>query len=61
MANPLVSYIRESREELRKVVWPSRRETANHTLLVIALSVFLAIFLGAMDYLLNQLLKLVVK
>lgn len=57
----LVRYMIESKVELKKVVWPTRQETINHTLLVIGISLGLAIFLGALDYFfslgLEQLLK----
>lgn len=45
----ILSYFRESREELKKVVWPSRRETRNNTLMVIGISLFVAAFLGLVD------------
>ncbi len=47
------------REELRHVNWPSRSEAIYLTLVVIAGSVILAIFLGAFDYLFEYLLKLI--
>ncbi|MBI3572957.1 MAG: preprotein translocase subunit SecE [Candidatus Kerfeldbacteria bacterium] len=53
MAFRLFNYFRESREELRKVVWPSRTETRNNTLLVIGITLFIAVFLGAIDIGLN--------
>ncbi len=53
MANPLVSYLKQALEELKKVVWPSRQETIQHTLIVVGLSLGLALFLGAIDYGLN--------
>lgn len=49
MANSLVKYLRESREELKKVVWPSAKETRNNTLTVIGISVFISLFLGVLD------------
>ena len=49
MAFNLIHYLRESREELKKVVWPNRQETRNNTLLVIGISLFIALFLGAID------------
>lgn len=49
MALRLISYFRESREELKKVVWPSRLETRNSTLLVIGISAFVSVFLGLID------------
>lgn len=52
--NRLGRYLKESREELRKVIWPSRAETVRHTLLVIVISVSVAVFLGVIDYALTQ-------
>ncbi|MDP3986060.1 MAG: preprotein translocase subunit SecE [Candidatus Veblenbacteria bacterium] len=54
MANPLVTYFKGAFEELKKVVWPTKREILQHTLVVVGLSLALAIFLGAVDYLLNM-------
>ncbi|MBI2098999.1 preprotein translocase subunit SecE [Candidatus Uhrbacteria bacterium] len=52
MFNKLVNYFKESKTELKKVTWPTRREAANHTLLVIGISLGVAIFFGVLDYLL---------
>lgn len=60
MANRIISYFRESREELKKVLWPTRRQTVNDTLLVIAISLFVAVFLGALDFGLSYALELLV-
>lgn len=43
------AYFKDSYSELRRVVWPTRTEIINHTLIVIAMSIFVAIFLGALD------------
>lgn len=54
--NPLswfVSYVRESREEMRKVTWPSRQETTKYAVIVIALSLLIAGFFGGLDWVLN--------
>ena len=53
MSNPLVSYLRGAFEELKKDVWPTKNEIIQHTLVVIGLSLFLALFLGGVDYLLS--------
>jgi len=53
MANQLVSYLKGAFEELKKVVWPTKNEIIQHTLVVIGLSLFLALFLGGVDYLLS--------
>jgi len=61
MANKLANYIKASVEEMKKVTWPTKKETYNYTLLVISLSLAVAAFLGALDYLFNLLLGLVIK
>lgn len=54
MANSLVTYFKGAWEELKKVIWPTKHEIIQHTLVVIGLSLFLAAFLGAVDFLLNM-------
>lgn len=44
------NYINETRGEMKRVNWPSRKQTINYTLIVIAVSVFTAFFLGLFDY-----------
>lgn len=46
-------YLQESMEEMKKVTWPSKKETYNYTLLVIGISLAVAAFLGILDYLFN--------
>jgi len=58
MANKITNYINQSKAELKKVVWPTKKQTRNHTLLVIGISLALAAFLGAVDFGLNKLLEL---
>lgn len=55
--NPIIKYFQDSRQELKKVSWPSKEETTNSTILVIAVSLGVASFLGAIDYGLNRLLE----
>ncbi len=51
--NKAINYIKESKTELKKVVWPSKKEATNHTLLVIGISIGVAILLGIFDYIFN--------
>jgi len=51
MANRLVQYFLDAKAELKKVSWPTRRETLKHTVLVVVISLLVAAFLGALDYL----------
>lgn len=57
MFSKLTTYIRETRTELKRVVWPSRQETMRHTLTVIGISVAVAVFLGALDIVFQFLLE----
>ena len=51
MFNRLITYIKESRAELKKVVWPTRQEATRSTLAVIVISGAVALFLGGLDFL----------
>ena len=51
--NPVSRYLLESYVELRKVIWPTRPQIVNHSLLVIGLSLALAAYFGIVDYVLN--------
>ena len=46
----LTNYIKASFEEMKKVTWPTKKETRNYTYLVIGISLAVAAFLGALDY-----------
>lgn len=52
--NKIVNYFKESAEEMKKVTWPTRKETYNYTLLVIAISLGVALFLGLLDYIFSS-------
>lgn len=57
----LVNYIKGSVEEMKKVTWPTKKETYNYTLLVVGISLAIAIFLGALDFLFTWLLEISIK
>ena len=48
--NAIVRYFRETWFELKKVSWPTRSEAINLTLIVVAVTGFLAIVLGVLDW-----------
>ena len=48
--NPLVSYVKESKEELKKVSWPSRKTIVRDTFIVLGISIAMGLFFGALDY-----------
>jgi len=61
MLNKLIQYIKDSKRELKKVVWPTKKEVQNHTLLVIAFSLVVAFFLGMVDFGLTELVSYILK
>jgi preprotein translocase subunit SecE len=60
MLNKLTRYIRESLEEMKKVTWPTRKETRSYTILVIIISVGVAFFLGGLDFIFNYILQYII-
>ncbi|MFU8878230.1 MAG: preprotein translocase subunit SecE [Wenzhouxiangellaceae bacterium] len=46
-----LGYVRETDVERRKVVWPSRQETFQTTLIVLVITIIVAIILAIMDFL----------
>lgn len=61
MIAKFIQYIKDSKAELKKVVWPTKKQLLNHTLLVIAVSLAVAAFLGIIDYGLTKLIELIIK
>jgi len=57
MFDKIKNFFAESRQELRHVNWPTRAEAIRLTAVVIGISLGLAVFLGAFDYLFTYLLK----
>lgn len=48
--NRLARYVRDSYFEMKKVSWPTRKETIKLTIVVIVISISVAVFLGVLDY-----------
>jgi preprotein translocase subunit SecE len=58
--NPIIRYFQDTREELRKVSWPTQDETIRLSVIVLGTTVAFAIFLGLLDLLFQQLVGLLV-
>jgi len=54
------NYLREVVFELKKVVWPSRKETLGSTAVVLTIVGLTAVFLGIVDLILSRLVKILV-
>lgn len=51
--NTVLSYVKDTQVEVRKVVWPTRQETLQTTMIVIIMVVIVALILWAFDSLLG--------
>ncbi len=54
-------FVREVLAEFRKVTWPSRPELANSTVVVVAVTVVLALFLGGVDIALARVVERILR
>lgn len=52
-------FFREVKLELRKVVWPTRKQTTGTTAVVVVFVFVVAVFLGVFDYSLSKLVQVV--
>ncbi len=52
-------YIRDSRMELKKVAWPTRKEVGATTIAVLLLVAVMVLYLGVVDFGLTKLMKLI--
>lgn len=51
--NALFKYMRESKEELEKVSWPSRKDTVRYSLITVIISAFIALYFVGLDAVLD--------
>jgi preprotein translocase subunit SecE len=52
----ITTFLKEVRLEMKKVNWPTRKETVKYTLIVIGVSVGVAAFLGGLDFVFTMIL-----
>jgi len=60
MITRFIQYLKDTRGEMKHVSWPTQKQTVIFTILVIIISVVVALFLGAFDYLFTGLLNQVI-
>lgn len=61
MIYKIIQYIKDSKDELKKVVWPTKKQLINHTLVVIFVSLAVATFLGIIDFALTKLIEIIIR
>ena len=60
LMNP-VQYFKETLAELKQVQWPSRQKTAQLSAIVVAVSILMAAYVGALDFGFANLLTYLIK
>jgi preprotein translocase subunit SecE len=56
----ITEYLKETKTELKHVIWPTRRQTLAYTAIVIALSIIVAYFLGIFDFIFSKGLEKII-
>lgn len=56
----LQQYFREVVYELRKVVWPSRKQTIGTTAVVLVVVIMFGVYLGIVDAVLSRLVRFII-
>ncbi|MGI3186479.1 preprotein translocase subunit SecE [Nioella aestuarii] len=59
MATNPIQFMQQTRSEIAKVVWPTRREVFMTTMMVFALAIVCAIFFSVVDILIRWGLELI--
>ena len=59
--NKGLQFLREVKVELKKVIWPTRKQTLGSTIVVIILVMIIALFLGVVDIGLSSLVRVFIQ
>jgi preprotein translocase subunit SecE len=56
----LINYLKETKEELKHVSWPTQKQITYFTILVIIISILVAVFLSFFDVLFTRILGYII-
>lgn len=56
-----VTFFKEVKSELAKVVWPTKDEVVKLTIIVVAVSLAVGLYIGALDIIMAKVMDLLVK
>lgn len=54
-------FIRETRSELKKVVWPTRQAATNLTVIVASVAAAVGIFMGGVDFVFERIFEIILR
>jgi preprotein translocase subunit SecE len=47
----IAQYLKDTKAEMKHVVWPTKKQALNYTIIVVVVSLLVAYFLGLFDFL----------
>ena len=56
----ILNYFKDTKGEMKHVSWPTQKQTTSFTLIVIAISIVTAFFLGFFDFIFAKILALII-
>ena len=59
--NKINNFIKEAVAELKKVIWPTKKDLKNSTIVVISTIIIASIFIGLVDIIFTRVLTLFMK
>ncbi len=57
LPNGVGSFVKESRQELKNVQWPTRQETIRYTVVILSVSLIVAVATGVIDAFLTKIVQ----
>lgn len=60
MATP-TTFLKEVKDELKKVTWPKQQEVLRLTFVVVVISIIVGIYIGGLDFIFTKVMELIVK
>ncbi|MBN2407986.1 MAG: preprotein translocase subunit SecE [Elusimicrobia bacterium] len=61
MIGKINKFLREVLFEVKKVTWPGRKELVGSTIVVVILVIFVALYIGFIDFVLSRLLSVIIQ
>ncbi|MEK7571857.1 MAG: preprotein translocase subunit SecE [Patescibacteria group bacterium] len=56
-----VTFLQQTYDELKQVVWPSKQDVFRLTIIVLTISVFVGLYIGALDFIFVKIQEMLLK
>jgi preprotein translocase subunit SecE len=57
----MINFLRDVKGEMKHVNWPTRKQTMIYSILVVVISLFVAAYVGAFDYIFTKIIEQITK